>query len=790
MTPEKQLLAQAQNARIACDLRRRNTPIDSSGVVVGYNADYHLDEVQLWDGSIRYAEGLTNGARATEEGILYSSEGHVESPNHIKRPSTLKRSALKVALHNLRVLAITRSGNSYQFYAGSESQRLESCWISPDLGEGVYLDPEYQVRIDNLNPKSKKGWAITSLWGKDSNLFLAPDSGLAISIDSKHTYNVEINHYDNMRVAGAYFFGQNWSEQLTTLTSNKSINASLGYNERGDPTNMFSDTNITERVEVSSNSVELDLFGGQVNHSSSYEPLNYNYMIVGYGVKSPFTHTKSGGTKLSWFSGSKSEKASYSRTVEGTRLSNGNSRGNLNITINSSGSFNFTQKLQTVYKDQVTESIISHDSNYNRSGIATRHYDGTTGGNVIDDSTPYRQSMSDSDTFTNTLIQIMPGVSENTFGRTSNLNSSESGILGPHIYYGIYFEGNFVNPVVLQLDNVQQPGLYALDITGATLLNSSIFAAPISTSGNSAAGANPYIFSLSYNERIAGNNCIPNILSPDSQEGIIYIEEYELTNTSTPINGRRSFETIVNAAIEGRYYYRKTSNEVIKKVIQFSGSRYANPSAPYQNVNSITEAFELVFNDNNHVIPETIGAGSQLTYNAAQDYNGTYSRLNGFAIGQSVEYGFINGDNAYSGRATILTINGTPTIQGEISFRIDSLNKINTHDAAIIFSLRGNGITLQSLGYRVLNRYTMNSYDSAPGITLKNGILYAATVLDDEPMYNGQPYKVFVDSYELLPYGTGDTLYLERQPFKFINCPAIPTALLEELETVIFAYSK
>ena len=452
-SPTALLLAGARLSRVKQALSLRNTPIDSSGIVVGYNADYHLDEVQLWDGSIRYAESLTNGARATSNEILYSSSGYVESPNHVKHPDVSKRPALKAALHNLRVLAVTRNGrrqgdvvpsaqlprSSYRFYAGSESQRVENAWTQADFGEGFYLDSEYQVRIDNLNPKSKKGWVITSLWGRDSNLFLAPDSGLAISIDSSHAYNVEINHYDNMRVAGAYFFGQNWSDQLRTQTSGKTINGTRSYSESrdsaanapggslrevsGGSANMFSDTNITETVEVSSNSVEDDLFGGIINRSSNAEPFNYDYMTVGFGYKSPFTLTKAGGTQLNWFTGTRRQTASYTRNFERTRVSNGSERGRFSITINSSGSSNSTQDLQTVYKGELAQSTISRSGNYNNSGRATRSYDGTTGGNVLDDNTPYRQSISNSDAFTSASIQVMPGVHEDTFDSTSNLNS-------------------------------------------------------------------------------------------------------------------------------------------------------------------------------------------------------------------------------------------------------------------------------------------------------------------------------------------------------------------------------
>lgn len=763
-TPEEQLLKQARNARIGKGLDKKPLTLDSSGIVVGYNADYHLNEVQMWDGSLRYAEGLTNGARATGEGILYSSEGHVESPNHVKRPALLSRPALKVVLHNLKALAVVESVSGIQFFVGSERVKVKaiSFNLSPD-------DPDFKrfelsdIRLDNLNAKKLSGWAITSLWD-DVTQRSVDTSGIALSLDATNQYAERVFLTSAIKIAGAYFFTPTL-RLLAPHVDSIVLDGEIFTESRREPPrladNIYSPFDQFDTYNILSNQtvIEGSARGGNLVFSPSpyYQPNNSLlaqevprsgrpnqncYLVPATATATAALnnniYTIEGFSALGELHFNLSSNHHHQAKFARFNVFPSFYTHSLDINVNKTLNRNTQQTFQTIYRSNVTHHALTtrrtiktslnfskpmaDDSNANPTDPEMFGPDGTIG--------QYQETRAEQYTCSGLTVNLLPfGATESTFDETLSQEVNSSGWVP---YYSCY---QAPNAIKFNESSGFPNGDYIGFLVDVNSISDLLF--NIETRGR------PVQHQTSFNADSirTGRTHVTLVTSTNGKSALI-----------------KASSQLTNEIDEGIYHYKLTDNLDSGSFVEKTQIEYSDPNLAYS-----YDLPDLYLGD--------MTVGQSLFIEGEFPLPLTIPET-------KIEYEYKDGAKCFHGTGSILSAN-----QEGINLRMETKQQVSPTYGNNIFA---QGLTIYTLGYRVISQLNR---DDSTNVTLKDGTIFLSNCKTND-LFNSKSYWVWVDTYKLKPSPRqSNQFYLERQPFKFIKCPPINMTSEQTLKNVVFAYS-
>ena len=189
MTPEEILKQQSKIARAARVENKSSPLINPDAIVAGYDADLGQNIIQLSDGSIRYADALTNGSVGVGDPILLHQgmgTAHIDDLPHIKkRPVTNKPKVLTT--YPFKILFSVVENGVRKFYVGGDRPNPTLIY-QVDASHIIY-----EATITNLGAK-KNDWVVGI---KSAH---SPVGDTISRFYSRYTFDLAIINFNNTHI--------------------------------------------------------------------------------------------------------------------------------------------------------------------------------------------------------------------------------------------------------------------------------------------------------------------------------------------------------------------------------------------------------------------------------------------------------------------------------------------------------------------------------------------------------------------------------------------------------------
>lgn len=219
MTPEEILKQQTAIARAFLAENKSYPSPYTDAYISGYDADLGQNIIQLSDGSIRYADALTNGSVGIGDPILFHQgmgAAHIDDLPHIlTSPNTVKPRIL--ATDSLKILFSVIEDGIQKFYVGGDRPvpqlifEIDTTIYNPSNYNFGFEEPPTEANrihgyLSNLGAK-KNDWVVGIKYSKwDEELYEDGDDVEFLSIirPTKPTFEIPANSYTDNTVGITY----------------------------------------------------------------------------------------------------------------------------------------------------------------------------------------------------------------------------------------------------------------------------------------------------------------------------------------------------------------------------------------------------------------------------------------------------------------------------------------------------------------------------------------------------------------------------------------------------------